>query len=320
MKVGSYAPGPPGHGVVRHAALVVDLARPHGIWPVRVRADLTHAQFTDSLFGTGIARSTTAFLEWATTAPRPLVVTFHDVPGGDPDSNRDQARVEGYRRVAQVCDAVVVSSEHEAVKVRGFVDRPVHVIDLPLPSLSAPGPVPWWADRPVLGVLGFIYPGKGHEAAIDAAARSPFNPRVVAAGGASPGHSGLIRSLRERAADRGVDLVITGSLPDPAMAAAAAAITAPLALNHRVSASGTLLTWWRSGRRPITAAGDYARELHQRHPGALALSSDEAELDRAVAEALRSPGHTWLDRVPAWPDAGAAHARLYRSLRAGKAW
>ncbi|SES45237.1 hypothetical protein [Actinokineospora terrae] len=314
MRVSIHAPGPEGHGVVRHAALVADLVRGRGIRTDATDVDLAHAQFTDSLHGAGIAQATTVFLDWATTAPRPLVVTLHDVPGGDPGDERDRARTHGYRRVAAVCDAVVVSSRHEAVKARGFTDRPVHVIDLPLTPMPDPGPRPWWADRPVLGVLGFIYPGKGHAEAVAAAARSPLKPRVVAAGAVSPGHAGLVRSLGDQARAHGVDLVITGPLSDAAMAAAAMAITVPLALNHRVSASGTLLTWWQARRRPLATPGEYARELHQRHPHGLTLCADESELDTAVAGALRRSESTWLDQVPAWPDAGAAHARLYHSL------
>ncbi|PPK66114.1 hypothetical protein V5P93_003826 [Actinokineospora auranticolor] len=314
MRVRAYAPGPSGHGVVRHAALVADAVREHGFHPTHSDADLTHAQFSDSLYGAGIAQATRSFLDWAATAPRPLVVTLHDVPGGDPDARRDRERISGYREVAGVCDAILVSSRHEAVKARAFTDRQVHVIDLPLPSLPAPGPRPWWADQPVLGVLGFLYPGKGHARAIDAAARSPLHPRVVAAGSTSPGHADLERSLAKRAADLGVDLVVTGTLSDADMAAAAAAITVPLVLHDRASASGTLLTWWGSRRRPLAAPGDYAVELHRRHPGSLALCADDSALDRAVAAALDSVGSTWLSSTPPWPDVGAAHVRLYHAL------
>ena len=117
LKVLAVVPGPDDHGVVVHGTAVAELvgARltrtldpPTGTW------DVTHVQFTDSLFGTGIAASADAFVRWASRGTGPLVVTLHDVPGADPDSARDARRAEGYRRVAAYADAVVVCSEVEA--------------------------------------------------------------------------------------------------------------------------------------------------------------------------------------------------------------
>lgn len=308
-----HAPGPAGHGVVRHAAAIADLAARHGVRRVESGADLTHAQFTDSLYGPDVASAADAFLAWAATVPTPLLVTLHDVPGADPDPARDRRRTAGYARVVTACDAVIVSAEHEAAKVARFADRSAEVIDLPVLRWPEGGVPPVWADRPTLGVLGFVYPGKGHADAIDAAARRCDPPRVVAAGGVSPGHDTLLDELRGRAADQGVELVVTGPLSDLDLAAAARAVTVPLVANGRVSASGSLAAWLGCGRRPLVAQGEYALEVARRSPRALRLYADDGGLDAALDLALADPAQTRLDdEGQAWPDAGLAHAEVYR--------
>lgn len=313
MRVLVHAPGPAGHGVVRHAAAIAELTARHGVRRVDSGAELTHAQFTDNLYGPDVAAAADAFVAWSVRAPRPLLVTLHDVPGADPDPARDRRRTAGYARVAAACDAVVVSARHEAAKVARFAGRAAEVIDLPVLRWPAGGAAPPWADRPTLAVLGFVYPGKGHADVIDAAARRPDPPRVVAAGGVSPGHDPLLDGLRGRAARRGVEFVVTGPLSDIELAAAARAVTVPWVANARVSASGTLSTWLGCGRRPLVARGEYALEVARRSPRALRLYQGDEDLDAALGAALADPSVTRLDGRPAWPDAGLAHAALYRA-------
>lgn len=314
MRIRVHAPGPSGNGVVRHARLVARLARAHGVHTVDAGADLTHAQFTDRLYGPDIATAAAAFASWAATAARPLVVTLHDVPGGDSDPERDARRTAGYARVVAACDAVVVSAEHEAAKVARFAGRAAAVLHLPLPRPVPGGRWPAWADRPTVGVLGFVHPGKGHGDVIDAAAGTGL--RVVAAGAPAPGHDDLVRALHHGAARQGVELVVTGPLGAAEMTAAARAVTVPVAPGATVSASGSLMTWLGSGRSPLTVRGEYAVELDRRLPGALHLYADAAALPSAIGRALADPGRTRLDRVPVLPDAGAEHAALYRALLA----
>jgi hypothetical protein len=313
--------------VVRHAAAISRLTAAHGVQSVRSAdsgpagsdhqlVDLTHAQFTDALYGRDIATASAAFEMWAARAPRPLVVTLHDVPGADPDRARDAARRRGYARVMAACDAAAVSAEHEAAKMAALTDRPVEVIELPIEPLPDGAGPPSWADRPTMGLLGFLYPGKGHAELIEAAARQPVPPMVVAAGDVSPGHDALARELAAQADARGVELLISGHLSDAELAAAADAITVPVAPNRRVSASGSLITWLSRGRRPITAVGGYSTELDRRHRGALHLYDCRAELDAAVAAALDDPSFTRTQGPPRWPDVGAEHAALYRRLTA----
>ena len=312
MRVLVHAPGPAEHGVVRHARVVADLAARHGAHAVDRGADLTHAQFTDSLYPTDVAAAADAFRAWSRDAPRPLVTTLHDIPGSDPDPARDRRRVAGYARVAAACDAVVVSARHEAAKVARF-GVGAEVIGLPVERWPDGGATPNWADRSTVGVLGFVYPGKGHVEAIDAAARLPHPPRVVAIGAVSPGHDGLLDDLHAQANRRGVELVVTGSLSAADLAAAARAVTVPLVGNARVSASGSLAAWFGCGRRPLVARGEYAAEVALSHPGAL-HPYDDGELDALLAAALADPATTRPDGDHVWPDAGRAHAALYRRL------
>ena len=326
MRVRVHAPGPPRRGVVRHAEAVARLVAAHGVVAVTGAADLAHAQFTDALYGPDVARAAAGFEAWAATAPRPLVVTLHDVPGADPDPARDDRRGHGYARVAAAADAVVVSSAHEAANLERSTGHRAEVIALPVERLPPGGARPDWADRPTLAVLGFVYPGKGHAEAVTAAARLPVPPLVVALGAVADGHGALLAELRALAAGAGVELRVTGSLSDADLAAAAGAATVPLAPARRVSASGSLGTWLGCGRRPVTARGPYTAELAAARPGALwlydaDLDTDDAEgesgLDAAVAAALADPAAT---RVPAVrgpaPDVGALHAALYRRVAA----
>jgi glycosyltransferase involved in cell wall biosynthesis len=175
------------------------------------RHDLTHVQFTDALFGPDVASAADAFVTWSLTAPRPVVVTLHDVPDGDDETDRSARRRCAYGRVVGASDAVVVSTEHEASSARRLGCPTPVVVPLPVEVLGPPGPAPAWAGRRTVGVLGFVYPGKGHAEAIDAVARHAGAVAVVAVGAVSPGHGPLLRALREQADGFGVSC----SSPDP---------------------------------------------------------------------------------------------------------
>ena len=307
MKVLAVVPGPDTHGVVRHAlsvaaAVGADVRRELG--PVQKTYDVVHVPFTDSLFGRDIAAAAAAFEAWTTTVEPRVVVTLHDVPGADTDAARDARRRAGYLRVAAACDAVIVCSAAEAGRLR---PRPV-VVPLPVTPLAPAGPVPAWAGRPSLGVLGFVYPGKGHEQALAAAAGT--GAQVLALGAVTPGHEPLLELLRQQADALGVTLHVTGPLSEPDLHAAALAVTVPVAAYCTTGASASLRTWTAVGRRPVTTTGAYALELEQAHPGSLWLTDD---LPRTVRCALADPGRTRA--TPSRPvDVAAAHLAVYRSV------
>ena len=307
MRVLAVVPGPERHGVVVHGVAV---ARAVGAEVVRdlsaVSADVLHVQFTDALFGPDIATAAAAFETWRAQVDAPVVVTLHDVPGGDAESDRDRRRAAGYARVVRAADAVVVSAQHEAERLRHLVTP--WVVPLPVPRLPEPGPVPDWAGAPTVGVLGFVYPGKGHDVALEVAAE--VGVRVVAAGGPSPGHEPLVEALRRRAADLGVGLHVTGGLSEADLHAAARAVTVPLAAYRTLGASGSLATWHAACRRPVVTPNDYAHELDARWPGCVRLADD---LVPAVAQALAEPHSTWLQEPPRL-DVAQEHLAVYRSV------
>lgn len=309
MKVALHAPGPVGHGVVRHAATLARLLRSRGVLVVDSGADIVHVQFTDTLWGPDIAAAAAAFVAWAAGVTCPLVVTLHDVPEWHTSTARDVRRRAGFVRVVAAADAVVVSAEHEAAKIAGSSGRLAEVIELPVEPVPA-GPPPDWAGRPTLGVLGFVYPGKGHAEVIAAAAHQAERPLVVAAGTVSHGHDELWPALEAQAADAGVDLVLTGPLDDAGMGAAARAVTVPVVPGSAVSASGTLATWWGCGRRPLAAAGPYSWEQARRYPDDITLYA-AGDIDAMVATALARPHRTHLGAAPVRPDVAAAHVALY---------
>ncbi len=308
MRVLAVVPGPSGHGVVRHGVSVAGLVGatvtrsldvPPGAW------DLVHVQFTDALFGSGIDGAAAAFETWAGTVTAPVVVTLHDVPGADHDSGRDARRRAGYDRVAAAADAVVVCSEHEAARLH---PRPA-VVALPFEHLCPPGPAPAWADRPSIGVLGFVYPGKGHDRVLAAAAGT--GALVVAIGGPSPGHAALVAELRLQADALDVELLVTGPLSEADLHAAALAVTVPVAAYATTGASASLVTWLAAGRRPVTTAGPYAEELARQRPGSLLPTGD---LGGAVRAALADPGSTRA-ATPDRPDLTAALLAVYARIR-----
>lgn len=307
MRVLAVVPGPVRHGVVVHGVAVARAVHADVVRDLSpVSADVVHVQFTDALFGPDITSAATAFERWRAKVDAPVVVTLHDVPGGDADRARDERRTAGYRRVVGAVDAVVVSAEHEAARL-GHLTVP-WVVPLPVPRLAAPGPVPDWAGVPSVGVLGFVYPGKGHDVALEAAAATGV--RLVAAGGPSPGHETLVEALQRRAAALGVDLHVTGGLDEADLHAAARAVTVPLAAYRTLGASGSLATWHAAVRRPVVSPGDYARELDRRWPGCVRLADDLAS---AVAQALDEPRSTWLDQ-PLQLDVAQEHLSVYRSV------
>ena len=307
MRVLAVVPGPERHGVVVHGVAV---ARAVGADVVRdlapVSADAVHVQFTDALFGPDIASAATAFERWRSCVDGPVVVTLHDVPGADDDRDRDARRTAGYARVVQAADAVVVSAEHEAARLRHLTTP--WVVPLLVPRLAASGPVPDWAGPPSVGVLGFVYPGKGHDVALEVAAE--HGVRCVVAGGPSPGHEPLVAALRHRAEALGVDLHVTGGLTEADLHAAARAVTAPLAAYRTLGASGSLATWHAACRRPVVTASDYARELDRRWPGCVRITDDVLS---AVGLALADPGSTWLQEPPQL-DVAREHLAVFRSV------
>jgi glycosyltransferase involved in cell wall biosynthesis len=172
-----------------------------------------------------------------------------------------------------------------------------------------------------VGVLGFLYPGKGLEDVIDATALVASNGRdvaVVNVGGVSPGHEPLVDELSARAGRLGTRFTLGGYVPERDLTAVLRAVAVPVAAHRHVSASGSINTWISLGRRPIVRAGAYTRELAERMPGVVTLVDDAAGLASAIEGALACPDTTWIDDDvqlgPTWADSALAHEAVLRSI------
>ncbi|MDQ3456902.1 MAG: hypothetical protein M3513_15900 [Actinomycetota bacterium] len=323
------------HGVVRFGTdLVGALMHRHAVGPVvrtswpELRADaaavlaplqgcpLVHTQYTDRLFGARCEDSA-ELVEWiaAALATRGswLSVTLHDLPGTAAETPAaDEAlrrrRYVVYRRIAAACTGVVVCSRHERRRLEALADELRRVEVIPLP-VQPPGPPPE-EIRPArdVTVLGFLYPGKGHDEVLRAMAGLPSSYGLTVLGRPSDGHDDLVGTLQTVAAAAGRCLHVTGFVPDAELPEALHRAGVPVAPHRQVSASGSIATWLGAGRRPLVPDVPYTRELTERYPGALWRYGDEGSLSTALREAVAEPERTWLggDRVGPSPAEVAA--------------
>lgn len=343
--LGHLVAGPGEHGVVRHAQAIADAMARTGHDPVvvRDRADgltdddlvrltscsAVHIAFTDRLFGATCEAAAVAFASVAerlTARGTAVVVGLHDLP--DPAFGALQRRrADAYRAVVEASDAVIIGSHHEAGLARGLgaAARPLAVIPLPVaPSrpLTPLRPVGASASpiaQAVVGqptVLGFIYPGKGHDDVLAAIDELPAQVGVVALGRPSDGHEVLAAELAATAAVRGRSFRVTGFVPDDELPAALAAAGVPIAPHARVSASASIAAWLGAGRRPLVPDVPYVRELERRAPGSMQIYRGVLDLRAQIRLALDDPSHTWLGRQtglgPTLPEVARRHRDVLR--------
>jgi len=315
--------GPAGHGVVEHALVVADagggrrmqVARPEAITSQGggVGAGVNHLHYTDALFGPTTDEAARVFVHLAGSLGGRVVVTLHDVPLGD--DARDRRRAAAYRAVAATADGLIVASGHEAAHARrAGVTAPLTVI--PLPVIERAVSPPLAGDCPTLsvGVLGYVYPGKGHAEVLAAAATLPADVGVVAGGRASDGHEDLAVTLATAAARRGRSFTVTGWLDEPALIRFLGSTTVPVVAAPAASASASLNTWIGAGRRPIVVATDYTVEYAAR-AAALVHLVPSGQLASAMAAALSDPERTWCTSpVPEALTLAAVAARHDRVL------
>lgn len=311
--------GPERHGVVRHGRAVAGAGTGHvrasrqPLDPDLVAGCRVIVQFTDRLFGTDAGHAAVALERMLAGVDR-CVVVLHDLPQSSDGTAWERRRV-GYTRVAQRADVVVVSSAHEAALLADCAPgvRPV-VIPLPI------DPSPYVDRRPpvdatarvhtdqVVGVLGYLYPGKGLEQVIDAVAGLPV--RVVNVGTAAAGHEDQVAMLRARAHAAGVPFSVTGWLDDEDFDRAITAIDVPIAPHQHISASGSINSWLAAGRRPIAVASPYVTELVGRLPGALQVVPGADHLRAAVLDAVARPELTRLGAVAIGPTTAEVATQL----------
>lgn len=273
-----------------------------------------HAHFTDRLWGASPEEASQAFAALATRLR--LSVTLHDVPQeSDGVQNRPRRRA-AYALVASAAHGVVVNSEHELALLREEDVWAGPVTPIPLPVDLGTHAEPRHSDGSV-GVLGYFYPGKGHDEAADAAAAAGIR-RLTVLGRASDGHAGELETFVRRAAGLGVDVDVTGWLDDDEIARRGRAVTVPVIAHRHISASGSLASWIGWGRRPVAVRNRYIDEMATLRPGTVTVV-DETDLAGALREAAAHPGTTWhgLARLPhSRADTAHSYLRLWEAVDA----
>ncbi|MDZ5661032.1 hypothetical protein HN031_05565 [Nocardioides sp. zg-1308] len=311
------------HGVTRYAG---EVAAATGAPVVRDIGDLAagaavHLHLTDRLFGRDPAEAA-ATVESLTRLVH-LTVTLHDVPQPT-DGPVFRARAAAYGRIVRASRAWATNSWHEHALVNRWSDADAQGTVIPLP-VSRPGDHGGTGDEPavhrapaepVLGVFGFVYPGKGHRQVVRAAAalrRAGTPARVRVLGGAAPGHADEVEELIRSSRARGVPVEVTGRVPEADLVRALRGVTVPVAAHRNVSASGSLNSWIAAGRRPLVRDGAYAREMSALRPGTTTIF-DDATLVPRLESALLGPAATW---TPPGADLGP---QLEHTAAAYRAW
>ncbi|TFV99817.1 hypothetical protein [Orlajensenia leifsoniae] len=335
--------GPPRHGVTRYARDLADAAEAAGFGrqplvvadgaaAVRavVGADRVHAHVTDRLFGSTPEEAAETVERLA--ALTSLTITLHDLPQ-ESDGSSYERRVAAYGRFIDASDGVVVNSRHEAeLVVEHLGPRAASVTAIPLGTTaevpdSDHAPATTSTTLTVL-IAGYLYPGKGHLDAIEAAAAAvsrlrvegtPIDgARVVAIGGPSRGHEADVERLRERARELGVALEVTGVLDDAAFQRRLASEGIPVAAHQHVSASRSMSDWAERGRRPLVRTSRYAQEMDGLRPGTLTVYAP-SDLPDALVQAFRSPESTRLAPLTSLRPTLSDAALAYRDWWAGLA-
>ena len=336
--------GPPEHGVVRYAELLLAAAEVPDAQVLRlprlVGADdlamvldslaamevdipaRVHLHLTDHLLG----RSPEEALQVVRLLARrgPVSLTLHDLPQPS-DGTPAARRRDCYAGLAEAAVGVVVSSHHEAALLRDVTGTAAPRTPIRVVPLAVPVPVP---VDPALGspegsevegsevgrqvaVLGWVYPGKGHAEVLAALDGLPADVGLRVLGGASPGHDDLLVDLAADAHARGRALQVDGWVPDDALPALLRRVAVPVFAPRHVSASASLTSWLSAGRRPVTVRSAYTEEVDRRSPGALLLVDDEpGALAQGIRCALADPDLTRLGAAVATGPAPAEAARL----------
>ncbi|MFJ6653286.1 hypothetical protein ACIQLJ_10875 [Microbacterium sp. NPDC091313] len=311
-----------GHGVAVYARQIADAVAALGAQPLTLtRAELDalppgsplHAHVTDRLWAASPEEAADAVT--ALARRHRVSVTLHDVPQSSDGPRNLPRRVAAYRAIAEAAAGVAVNSAHERALLaeHDVFAAPVAVLPLPVDvaSVAAPGT----DDDGDVGVLGYFYPGKGHDEAL-AAASAAHIARLTVLGRASDGHAVDLAGFVRRAGDAGVRVEVTGWLSDAEMLRRARRVAVPVIAHRHISASGSLATWIGAGRRPVAVRNRYIDEMAQLRPGTLRVV-DDGDLAAAVRAAAADPATTWhgAAAVPwATPDAAEGYVRWWAQV------
>lgn len=328
-----FVSGPPEHGVVRYARELAHAVsesfetqdRLTETPPRRVesrdgvvRGRPLHVHFTDRIFGSSPDQAAASFEAMATIAP--VSVTVHDIPQGSDGAASLLRRRECYRRVVSSARGVVCNSFHEVSLLRelGILAPGPDPMVIPLAaSPPVPGPEVPFGHDPVVALVGWVYPGKGHREVVDSLARVRGGAEVVALGSASEGHESDLSVLARHAESLGVHFRATGHLSDEELRLWCRRVAVPIAAHQHISASASILTWLVAGRRPLVIDSRYTREMLELRPGTMTLF-DAGRMDAAISKALADPASTVLDpdvdTAPTLTDTVGSYLRWWSTI------
>lgn len=289
--------GPEGHGVTVYAE---NLAAAVGAEVIRMEEfdptetphpnEPVHITFTDHLFGANPDEAVRAVLNYI--ADRPFSLSLHDIPQPQEGQERFAKRRAAYEKLAAAATLVTVNSHSEAAFFDGTATNPL-IIRLPIPRIDSP----FRPEPGTVGILGFIYPGKGHEELITALAGTDYQLRFL--GGVSIGHEEWAHSLAEHAE-------ITGWLTDEELAEEAGKIEIPVCAHRHYSASGSLMTWLGAGRNVLASDSPYTREISDWLPGRITLVQPGSWQEAIAAfnpRQMDPPNYGWAEVAEKWRNA-----------------
>jgi glycosyltransferase involved in cell wall biosynthesis len=321
VSTGQLVIGPERHGVVQYALRVqreLERARP-GSYPLldapNAELDGVHVHFTDRLFGSDAAAAADRFCSLATQSASGLSVTLHDVPQ-ESDGRHFGARADAYRRVAVAAKGVVVSSEHERALFGEIPDTPDPAV-IPLAVTVPSPPIPFEQSTiHDVAILGYIYPGKGHDEVLRALASVDPDVGFLAVGAPSDGHEDLVTELDRVAAQIDRRFRTTGFVVDDELPALLRSVAVPIAHHRHMSASASITSWIEAGRRPLAPRTRYTAEIDARSPGTIRLFEDTpVALVEAIESALADPQTTWIDAAaqahPSWDEVAEAYIDVF---------
>ena len=180
-------------------------------------------QVTDRLLGSSPEEA--ARVVGAVSRRATLALALHDLPQPAEGGSWYRRRRDAYADMTDAADVVVVASEHE----RDCLDRcrreaavaplpagRVVVVPLPIEPGSDQAP-PRGVQETEVAVLGYLYPGKGVDEVVAAAARlrrAGRSVRVTCLGAPAEGHAEHAAELVAGARRAGVPFRVTGFVPE----------------------------------------------------------------------------------------------------------
>lgn len=317
--------GPTEHGVVTYAlqlshALEVEPLR-FDSWrdleaalPLKLESPSVHVCFTDHLFGDTPAQAVQLMHRLGKQFF--LSISFHDVPQPQEGEERFATRARAYAELGERADVLVVNSEHEAAFFREHCYKAVYplVLPLPLPAVhtQTAASAPLLNAQPLeISIMGFLYPGKGHQELLESL--SGLNANVRALGKLSDGHDWLLESLETTAQDAGVGFEVTGYLNEPELEEQMLRTQIPVCAHRHFSASGSLMKWISLGRRVLVSDNTYSRELAKIWGDFITLVPDDnwalaiQNLPADFSQRLDAPiNWTWADVAQGYATAWAS--------------